>query len=403
MPSFALNTYSPVARVLGDGDDGFVGQNGAIFTIADDAISGTGVNNLTVLGSVSTTNGYNAYSFDGSTTYLTVGDGASMTAQKSAIALSGSSNLFLSNAGSLQSTQLRGADISNSDGSAIIHIQNSGLIQGGNGGMSANAGDGVARIVNSGEIIGEFSGLWTGGQWRDGDAYIANSGLIASANAKAYDGGYGFDHIVNTGEMLGDILLYDGDDVYEGMGGLVSGEIRAGDGNDIIRAGDEDNFVFGENGSDILAGRGGDDTLNGGAGNDRLKGGAGNDTLLGGGGNDILRGHAGDDTLRGNAGADTLNGGSGDDTLRGDGGADMFVFNRAAGNDTILDFENGVDQIDLSAFGIFPTQFASVVAPALSNAGGGATFLDLDALGGEGSVLIEGLSFANADASDFVL
>ncbi|MCG7522233.1 DUF4214 domain-containing protein [Ruegeria sp. Ofav3-42] len=57
-----------------------------------------------------------------------------------------------------------------------------------------------------------------------------------------------------------------------------------------------------------------------------------------------------DDTLIGGEGNDTLHGGVGDDVLSGGVGADTFVFNAVdqTGNDTIEDFEDGVDQIDLS-------------------------------------------------------
>ena len=122
----------------------------------------------------------------------------------------------------------------------------------------------------------------------------------------------------------------------------------------------------------------------------------------GGSGGDTLKGGSGDDELIGGSGGDDLHGGRDDDMLTGGDGNDTFYFRRNAGDDVITDFENGSDLIDLSAYGLRPADFATVVAPALSNAGGGDTFLDLDAIGGSGSVLIEGLAFADADAMDFV-
>ena len=38
--------------------------------------------------------------------------------------------------------------------------------------------------------------------------------------------------------------------------------------------------------------------------------------------------------------------------LSGDGGADRFVFSGANGADTINGFESGIDQIDLSSYGV---------------------------------------------------
>ena len=91
-----------------------------------------------------------------------------------------------------------------------------------------------------------------------------------------------------------------------------------------------------------ITGNAGDDRLSGRAGDDQLHGGAGGDVLRGGNGNDLLFGDAGDDRLIGGAGADELTGG---------GGADRFVFRPGSGNDTVVDFEGGVDILDLRAFG----------------------------------------------------
>ena len=77
---------------------------------------------------------------------------------------------------------------------------------------------------------------------------------------------------------------------------------------------------------------------------DILFGGAGEDTLIGGGG---------DDTLLSGAGNDRLFGSGGNDTLTGGGGADTFIYDaRGFGADTITDFVQGTDKIDLSGLGI---------------------------------------------------
>lgn len=81
------------------------------------------------------------------------------------------------------------------------------------------------------------------------------------------------------------------------------------------------------------------DILLGNTGNDMLFGGTGNDSLLGGKQNDEL--HGGD-------GMDRLSGDQGNDGLYGDAGADIFVFGRKFGNDTIFDFEDGLDRIEFA-------------------------------------------------------
>lgn len=101
-----------------------------------------------------------------------------------------------------------------------------------------------------------------------------------------------------------------------------------------------------------LFGAAGDDTLTGGGGNDTLWGGVGNDVLAGGAGNDSIDGGAGADVINGGAGNDTIKGGVGADTLMGGAGADAFVYSSTGElGDTILDFQSGVDKIDVT--GIF--------------------------------------------------
>ena len=95
------------------------------------------------------------------------------------------------------------------------------------------------------------------------------------------------------------------------------------------------NLIFGNDASNILDGM------------------AGNDKLWGRFGNDSLRGGDGDDLLYGEGGNDRIDGGAGQDKLTGGAGADLFVFRAAADtsrlkSDKLLDFQSGVDKIDLS-------------------------------------------------------
>ena len=65
---------------------------------------------------------------------------------------------------------------------------------------------------------------------------------------------------------------------------------------------------------------------------------------------DQYTGTANADTLTGGAGDDTITGLAGDDTLTGGEGDDTFVFAAGHGDDTITDFTDGEDTIDLSSF-----------------------------------------------------
>lgn len=90
-----------------------------------------------------------------------------------------------------------------------------------------------------------------------------------------------------------------------------------------------------------------DDVFAGGDRADRLQGGKGRDEISGGRGADRIFGGQGHDTLAGNAGADRLDGGGGRDGLTGGKGADTFVFNLGYGHDTIVDFEDDLDGLQL--------------------------------------------------------
>jgi VCBS repeat-containing protein len=141
------------------------------------------------------------------------------------------------------------------------------------------------------------------------------------------------------------------------------------------------NAVFTGTGADevIIGGRG-NDTIRGLAGSDRIYGGSGADQLLGGDGWDLLVGGNGADRLSGDAGNDVLIGGKGADILSGGTGADVFDFGAlGTDQDTILDFEIGIDRIHLSD---------GVTITGLHQ-NGGSTVLDLSS---GGSILLSGVT-----------
>ncbi|SCZ05370.1 peroxidase family protein [Microvirga guangxiensis] len=175
-----------------------------------------------------------------------------------------------------------------------------------------------------------------------------------------------------------------------------------GRGNDNVYSGDGNDQIYGEDGNDRLFAEDGNDHLYGGRGNDRLDGGRGVDKMWGGQGNDVyivddrsdrvyeargqgidtvkastsyslsgtnverliltgsedtkghgntldnvLTGNNGHNELKGGRGDDVLIGGRGNDKLSGGSGADIFVFQKNHGRDTVTDFRHGIDEIDL--------------------------------------------------------
>jgi len=201
----------------------------------------------------------------------------------------------------------------------------------------------------------------------------------------------------------------------------------------LVGTGVDDNLVAGK-GQDIVQGLGGADTLSGMLGNDQLFGGEGNDLLLGGPGSDSLDGGNGSDTasystapigvtvslalagaqntigagtdtlvaienLTGSAWADTLTGngdanvltGGGDaDVLDGGAGADRFVYfsasdSTAGARDRILNFQSGVDKIDLSSTGATAVSLAQI-----TDASGSYTVVTAATPGGEMRIRVDG-------------
>lgn len=121
-----------------------------------------------------------------------------------------------------------------------------------------------------------------------------------------------------------------------------------------------------------------------------LIGAAGNDTLTGGSGNDVLKGGYGNDVLGGGSGNDTLTGGLGADVMTGGAGSDVFVFSAwnempmhgpslspdtPRTDESILDFQPGIDKIDLSALFLYTT-VSSASASEIDFGNGGRMILE---------------------------
>lgn len=266
------------------------------------------------------------------------------------------------------------------------------LAWGGKGGFGAGGAGGL--IENHGTIHADggygivLRGLVASPSLRT----VANTGLIEGSLGSFWGDQYA-NRVTNSGTMIGDVFLNEGNDVFDGWGGTVQGRILGGLGNDLYLVSDsaaritelagegrdsiaatvsfdlsdltsiekltllggdainatgnaEDNVLTGNSGANTLIGAGGYDTLAGRQGNDVLDGGEGEDVLIGG---------SGMDTLTGGAGDDRIDGGSGVDLMTGGGGADVFLFHQPADgrgavrHDTITDFVSGQDRINLAA------------------------------------------------------
>ena len=219
-----------------------------------------------------------------------------------------------------------------------------------------------------------------------------NSGTVQGM-VNSYLGGAAVNGVVNSGRMIGNVVLGANDDFYDGRGGQVVGIVFGGAGNDSyslsdnltqisevggsgidtvnvsfnyelrsqfenlnlsgtadlraygneldnringnmgdnrINGGDGNDTIVALTGDDFVLGVAGNDQINGGFGNDSVWGGDGDDNMTGDGGDDMMSGGAGNDSMSAGAGDDMLNGGAGADRLTGGTGADLFLFSRAS-------------------------------------------------------------------------
>ncbi|WP_281276203.1 choice-of-anchor L domain-containing protein [Aliishimia ponticola] len=329
-----------------------------------------------------------------------------------------------------QSPTLSGTDDANRlEGTAANETINAfggdDILIGGLGNDKLNGGDGVDtasyETASAGVEVYLNAGKSRGADGYDTLTEIEN--LTGSAHDDRLIGDSGDNHLVG-GDGADIIKGNGGNDSFDGgagddviRGGAGDDMMQGGDGSDIMFAlagadvldgGADRDFLYGGRDADTVLGGDGDDEVRGNLGADDISGEAGSDDLRGGGGNDTLDGGADNDFLFGENGADSLHGGAGNDSLTGgmgsgvfDGASDTFIYasssDGSGGFDRIKDWEDGIDALDLSAFGF--TDFAADVLALASDRTGG---LRIDF--GSGDVLfIEDFLKADFDASDVIL
>ncbi|WP_417208017.1 calcium-binding protein [Antarctobacter sp.] len=520
MANFGLGSFSTTAQTLIGSESGFIDRDGTLYVTGSDAITvTTGTNWVSNHGFIyAYGGGFAAIDVDGSVFELINGKDGVIDAEnpsQGTIDLDVSTHAQLVNHGVIHSSNTDAIEFTESDGSANFRLINTGEITANSvTALDLNVGAGTFRIVNSGLIaseghtidvdqdIGAFgnhilinyghisgsgddaasfaiataaalqitnSGTITG--WseaiqsiRDNTVRILNTGILESiGTGNAVDIEGGTDVIRNAGQIIGNVFMGAGNDLFDGTGGVVNGTVFGESGNDTLAGGENADALDGGGDDDLLVGRGGDDVLDGGTGNDMILGGAGNDDIDGGTNHDTLNGNAGDDTIFGNLGndilvgqdgsdfldggnnEDTLDGGNGDDILEGgDGndilrgrageddlagglgrdfltggtGVDNFVFRSlaetvvGANRDQILDFEQGVDVIVVAGLspGVFEFRGTTAFDPSgnpelrLNETATGSTIVQIDADGNgtiDAEIRVGGVTGLTAD--DFVL
>ncbi|MEM6549991.1 MAG: LamG-like jellyroll fold domain-containing protein [Pseudomonadota bacterium] len=174
--------------------------------------------------------------------------------------------------------------------------------------------------------------------------------LIGQEGNDLLVGGSGVDML--RGDVGNDILkgLQGNDNMYGGDG---RDRLLGQDGDDMMQGGAGNDRLIGGTGDDVMEGQAGVDILVGQSGNDSLYGGADRDILVGGADDDLLNGGDGNDVMRGQTGNDRFEGGAGIDVMVGGGGADTFVMETNGGVDRVVDFQVGIDSIEITGIGNF--------------------------------------------------
>jgi len=328
---------------------------------------------------------------------LHVVNSGEIAADQNAAIWSTGSNVLIEN--------INNGKISSSGASAeAIYVSGSGSVLHNEGSIEAFYGvrlhDDNITATNSGMIVGSDTGIMI--DLNSKNTEIANSGTISGGSFSIVDQA-GEVNVVNTGILVGDVSLGAGADRFENKG--TAENIFLGEGDDV--------FVLRSGSCGTIDGGGGDDVYrlsksvkiaeDSTGGSDTVFAGLAwtlganfeNLTLAGrhnisGTGNEL------DNLIKGNRGENRLAGLSGDDQLTGGGGTDIFVYETGGGADTITDFRNGTDRLDLSGWSAI-TSYADLMAHHISVAGD-----DLIIHAGSGKLTLLDTDRAELDASDFI-
>ncbi len=379
MADFFINSTVTTTQTLNLSDNGFIGQNGAIL-VDGNGVNSSGSNDVIVNGTIAGwAIGLHA---NGSSIDIVIGNlGSILSSANTGFYAAVSGNAEVLNAG-LIGGDLFGLQFVSNSAVARLVLNNSGTILGETG-VRIDPSTSSSTVANSGLISGSHTGI-NANHTSWSVLKVTNTGTISGVNY-AFTGTIGdtsSDRVYNSGLMEGDIVLDSGNDIYKGIFGTVTGLVQGGDGDDILKGG------------------AGAETLDGGADADNIHGNGGDDELIGGTGNDTIRGNAGDDTIFGGSQSDVLHGGRGDDEITTGGGDDVIVFKRPAGNDTLTDFNDGRDVIDLQAFNL--TNWGDLNGSGAVTDVTGGVEIDFSLIGGTGILTIAGISVSNLGNPDFI-
>lgn len=179
------------------------------------------------------------------------------------------------------------------------------------------------------KFVGDDITYRNNGKIKDGTITGVEISIQGEKHLKATGLGADLSDLIEAAKLADVRVNSDPRPLFDTLPGDKAMKFYGSSGNDL--------YFYGGDKADVMFGRGDRDVLQGQGGKDKLFGGVGNDVLRGGDGRDRLNGGKGDDNLSG-------------DELAGRKARDVFIFTRGDGVDTINDFQDGRDRLDLRVF-----------------------------------------------------
>jgi Ca2+-binding RTX toxin-like protein len=263
---------------------------------------------------------------------------------------------------------------------------------------SGTIGVSNAELCNGkhGQIIGSLNGIQIDSSFGI-NTRVENHGRV-TGTMNALVSAAGNESVVNDGTMKGEITLGDGNDRFDNRGGFIAntdGGVRGGFGQDTLIT-DSAKVKLIE-----VAAEGIHDTVRTTV-SYRLSANVENLVLLGSNGTNatgtnqenVIHGNSGDNVIKGLLGLDELYGGQGTDVLIGGGDGDRFHFSTEDGHDTVMDFEHGLDVVDLSGWTAI-SSFDDLTRHHIKFANGDAMIT-----AGKDSLTLRGVAETDLDAGD---
>ncbi|UVC07358.1 hypothetical protein IHQ71_19365 [Rhizobium sp. TH2] len=245
----------------------------------------------------------------------------------------------------LNSGHIIGLDGDGVVANGFVKLENDGSIRGVHAVSLAHK----ANVYNYGDITGSDIGILGSNSYRHA---IENEGTIKGMGSAAIQTGIGDDRIRNAGKIIGDISTGDGEDRIHIFKGSIQGNIITGAGDDRLIINSNKFTLIEENGGgfeevyskvsyalpDYV------ETL-------RLLGAKNINATGSENGNNYIYGNRGDNVLNGLGGHNELFGLGGTDTLIGGDDYDLFGIGKFYGRDTVENYQDGTDQIDIKYIG----------------------------------------------------